>query len=238
MRADMVAQAPLPRPVDASSLRRRLVLLVVAMVALLSLAIAWTWTPLRAWLDVDLIVTALRDFGQSFGPLAAIVGFAAALTVAIPLSFLTLVALVAFGPWAGMGCAFAGGLIGAAVSYGLGRGLGREVIERMAGPRINLLSHRLASRGVLAVIVVRLVPLAPFAVINMVAGASHIRLRDLLLGTAIGMAPSTLAMAFFVDQIAAAMRQPTPLTFALLLLTVVLIVVGAWALRRWLHKVQ
>lgn len=225
-------------PVDASALRRRLALLVVAMVALLSLAIAWTWTPLRAWLDVDLIVTALRDFGQAFGPLAAIVGFAVALTVAIPLSFLTLVALVAFGPWAGMGCAFAGGLIGAAASYGLGRGLGREVIERLAGPRINMLSHRLASRGVLAVIVVRLVPIAPFAVINMVAGASHIRLRDLLFGTAIGMAPSTLAMAFFVDQIAAAMRHPTRLTLALLLMTVVLITVGAWALRRWLRNVQ
>ena len=213
-------------------------MLGVVLVAMLLLAIAWVWTPLRTWLDVDLIVATLRDFGHAFGPLAAIVGFAAALTVAIPLSFLTLVALVAFGPWAGLGCVFAGGLIGAALSYGLGRGLGRDVIERLAGPRINRLSHRLASRGVLAVIVVRMVPMAPFAVINMVAGASHIRLRDLLLGTAIGMAPSTLAMAFFIDQIATAMRHPTPLTFALLLLTVVLIAVAAWALHRWLRSVQ
>ena len=76
-------------------MRRRLVLLVVALLALLSLAIAWPWTPLRALLDVDLIVTTLRDFGQAFGPLAAIVGFSVALTLAIPLSFLTLVALVA-----------------------------------------------------------------------------------------------------------------------------------------------
>jgi uncharacterized membrane protein YdjX (TVP38/TMEM64 family) len=223
---------------DKRALRRRLVLLVVAMVLVLALAIAWTWTPLRAWLDVDLIVAALRDVGRAFGPLAAIAGFAVALTVAVPLTFLTLVALVAFGPWAGIGCATAGGLIGAAISYGLGRALGRDVLERMAGPRVNLLSRRMASRGLIAVIVVRLVPIAPFAVVNMVAGASHIRLRDLLLGTTIGMAPSMLAMAFFVDQIAAAMRHPTPLTFALVALTVALIALGAWGLQRWVRSID
>jgi uncharacterized membrane protein YdjX (TVP38/TMEM64 family) len=214
-----------------------MVLLVVVLVLLLALAVAWTWTPLRNWLDVDLIVAALRDVGRAFGPIAAIAGFAAALTVAVPLTFLALVAIVAFGPWAGIGCATAGGLISAALSYGLGRALGREVLERLAGPRVNLLSRRMASRGLIAVIVVRLVPVAPFAVINMVAGASHIRLRDLLLGTMFGMAPSMLAMAFFVDQIAAAMRHPTPLTFALVALTVALIAVGGWALQRWLRSI-
>jgi uncharacterized membrane protein YdjX (TVP38/TMEM64 family) len=71
----------------------------------------------------------------------------------------------------------------------------------------------------------------------MVAGASHIRLRDLVLGTAIGMTPGMLAMVVFVDQIAAALRTPTPLTFALLGGTVVLIAVGAWGLQRWLRNV-
>jgi uncharacterized membrane protein YdjX (TVP38/TMEM64 family) len=238
MPAEAGAAAAMSRADDKRALRRRLVLLVVAMVLVLALAIAWTWTPLRAWLDVDLIVAALRDVGRAFGPLAAIAGFAVALTVAVPLTFLTLVALVAFGPWAGIGCATAGGLIGAAISYGLGRALGRDVLERMAGPRVNLLSRRMASRGLIAVIVVRLVPIAPFAVVNMVAGASHIRLRDLLLGTTIGMAPSMLAMAFFVDQIAAAMRHPTPLTFALVALTVALIALGAWGLQRWVRSID
>jgi uncharacterized membrane protein YdjX (TVP38/TMEM64 family) len=70
----------------------------------------------------------------------------------------------------------------------------------------------------------------------MVAGASHIRLRDMLLGTGLGMLPSTVVMAFFVDRIVAALRAPGPLTIALGLLTVVLIVVAAWGLRRWLGR--
>ena len=72
----------------------------------------------------------------------------------------------------------------------------------------------------------------------MVAGASHIRLRDLLLGTAIGITPGTLAMTLFVDQITAALRSPTPLTFALLALTIALIAAGAWGIRQWLRTTR
>jgi len=220
------------------SLRRRVYLLVLALLALIGLAMAWNWTPLRDWLDVDLVVAALQRSGQAFGPVAAVAAFALALTAAVPLTFLMLVALVAFGPGAGFGCAMGGALIGAAASYGLGFSLGRAVLVRLAGQRINMLSQRLASRGLIAVIVIRLVPVAPFAVVNMVAGASHIRLRDLLLGTAIGMTPGALGMMLFVDQITAALREPTALTFALAALTVALIVAGAWGMQRWLRSVD
>jgi uncharacterized membrane protein YdjX (TVP38/TMEM64 family) len=220
------------------TLRRRLVLLAIAVLAVIALAIGWSVTPLRHWLDVDEVVLALRQFGEAFGPLAATFGFALAMTLAVPLTFLTLVALVALGPWIGFACAMAGALLGAAASYGIGAFLGHVVLVRLAGPRINLLSQRLARRGLVAVILVRMVPVAPFAIINMVAGASHIRLRDLLLGTAIGMTPGMLAMGVFVEQITAALRSPTPLTFALLGGTVVLIAAGAWGLQRWLRSVE
>jgi uncharacterized membrane protein YdjX (TVP38/TMEM64 family) len=223
-----------PGALSRAALRRKQVLLVLAFAAIAGLAAAWSWSPMRAWLDVDLMVAALRRFGASFGLVAAICGLTLALTLAVPLMFLTLVALAAYGPLAGSACVLAGALLGAAASYGVGMLLGREVIEHLAGPRVNILSRRLGERGLLAVIAVRLVPVAPFAVVNMVAGASHIRLRDLLLGTAIGIAPATLVMAVFVEQITAALRSPTALTFALLGLTVALVAVGVWGLRRWL----
>lgn len=217
------------------SLRRKLYLLLVALLLLIALALAWGSTPMRDWLDVDRVVGSLRRFGQAFGPLAAVCGFALALTLAVPLMFLTLVALVAYGPLAGFGCAIAGAMLGAAASYGIGRFLGRDVVQRLGGERINRLSQRLASRGLLAVVAVRMLPVAPFAVVNMVAGASHIRLRDLLLGTLIGISPGTLAMTLFAEQIAAALKNPTPLTFVWAGLTGLLIVVGLWALQRWLR---
>lgn len=220
------------------ALRHKLAGLAVAGAVLVALAVAWTWTPMRTWLDVDLVVHALRRFGQAFGPAAAVGGFALALTLAVPLVFLTLVALAAYGPLAGFACAVAGALLGASASYGVGALLGRDVVRRLGGDRVNRLSERLAGHGLLAVIAVRMVPVAPFAVVNMVAGASHIRLRDLLLGTAIGMTPGTLALMMFVEQITEALRRPTPMTYALLALTVALIVAGGWGLQRWLRQVE
>jgi uncharacterized membrane protein YdjX (TVP38/TMEM64 family) len=79
---------------------------------------------------------------------------------------------------------------------------------------------------------------APFAVINMVAGASHIRLRQMLLGTAIGMAPGTLVMAFFVEQIVEALRNPGPAAYALLAATVVLLVGAALGAKHWVRRVE
>lgn len=219
-----------------ASLRRRLFGLGLALALMVALALAWSWSPLKQWLDVDRIVMGLQQIGRSFGPVAAVCGVALALTLAVPLVFLTLVTIVAYGALGGFFCTMAGALIAAAASYGLGAALGREVVRRLGGERVNMLSERLARRGLLAVIAVRMVPVAPFAVVNMIAGASHIRLRDLLVGTAIGMTPGTLAMILFVDQIIASLKQPTQTSFVLLALTLALIGLGLWGMQRWARK--
>ena len=218
---------------DRARLRIRLSGLLFVAASLIALAIAWNWSPLRTWLDIDLMVASLQRLGQTFGIAAAVSGFALAVSLAVPLTFLTLVTLVALGPWVGFACSMAGAIIGAALSYGFGRYFGREGVQHLAGQRVNLLSQRLARHGLLAVIVMRLVPVAPFAVVNMVAGASHIRLRDMLLGTCIGMTPSTLLMAIFMHQIITALKQPNTTSALLLALTAVLVLVGVLGVRHW-----
>lgn len=222
----------------ARAVRRRLWLLALLVAALVLLGVAWSWSPLKAWLDIDLIVGALQTLGRSFGPLAAVAGFALAVALAVPLTFLTLVAIVAFGPWLGFACALPAALAGATLSYLIGKGLGREAVERLGGKRVNELSRQLARRGLLAIIIVRFTPVAPFAIVNMVAGASQIRLRDLLLGTAIGMTPSTVFMMVFMDRIIAELKKPSESGLALLGVTALLIVAGGWALKRWLGKLR
>jgi uncharacterized membrane protein YdjX (TVP38/TMEM64 family) len=226
------------QPDHLKPLKRRLLVLALMVAALVCLAIAWTSTPLREWLNVDRIVGTLQQFGQAFGPVAAIGGFGLAVSLAVPLTFLSLVTFVAFGPWAGFVYCMSGALLGAAVSHGIGAFLGREAVQRLGGPRVKGLSQRLADHGLLAVIAVRVVPVAPFAIVNMVAGASHISLKQMLLGTLLGMTPGMLIMMFFIDQIIAALKNPGPLTFAILAGTVVLIAVGLWGLRRWLRYAE
>ena len=124
--------------------------------------------------------------------------------------------------------------------------LGRQRVDavkrdqrlRLGGTRVNLLSQSMARRGFVAVIALRLIPVAPFAIVNMVAGATHLRLRHMLLGTALGMCPGTLAIALFTDQLMLSLKQPGPGSYALLALTAALITVGMWGLRRWVGEQQ
>ena len=39
---------------------------------------------------------------------------------------------------------------------------------------------------------VRLVPVAPFTIVNLLAGAGHVRFRDFMIGTAVGMTPGII----------------------------------------------
>ncbi|WP_049772921.1 VTT domain-containing protein [Nitrosococcus watsonii] len=54
----------------------------------------------------------------------------------------------------------------------------------------------------------RIVPLAPFTIINFVAGASHIKIRDYFIDSLLGMAPGIFVMVFFVEGLMAALYKP------------------------------
>jgi uncharacterized membrane protein YdjX (TVP38/TMEM64 family) len=111
-------------------------------------------------------------------------------------------------------------------------------VHGIAGRRIGALSRRLRKRGLLAVLLVRLLPVAPYTIVNIVAGASRIRWRDFLLGTALGLLPGLVLTSAFVDRAIAAIISPSPPTIALLVLIVVAIVALTVALRRRLERPQ
>ena len=203
----------------------------------IALAAAWAWSPLKQWLDVQRIVATLQLWGQSYGPVFGTMVVTLALLCAIPLSFLTIVAIVAFGGVPGFFIALMSAVLAAAITFELGKLLGHDVVVRMGGEQVNAISHRLGKNGLLAVIAIRLVPIAPFAIVNMVVGTSHIRRRDMLLGTALGMTPGTLIMVFFIDQILAALTRPSGATGALVALAAVLILLAVVAFRRWSRKI-
>ncbi len=218
-------------------LSRRLLLLAMAVVALFALAAAWRWTPLAAWLDIETLQSAasrLRD--MELAPLIAVGAFVAGGLLVVPVTALIVVAVIVFGPWLGIAYALMGVTLSAILTYGAGALLGRNAVRQIAGSRLNRLSRRLGRRGILTMFAVRLVPVAPFTVVNMVAGASHIRLRDFLAGSLLGMAPGMIATALFIDRITAALQAPGPGTFAVVGLAALVIVVAAMALRRWLKK--
>ena len=141
----------------------------------------------------------LRADGGRVDPPWVVLAVVLASIVAVPLGAIIAVDALVFGPWLGAVYTLIGAALGASISYGLGRHLGHEALCRFAGERVNRFSQRLARRGVLAIVFIRLVPVAPFAIANMVAGMTHVRLRDFVLGTVLGMLPGLALIGFSVD---------------------------------------
>jgi phospholipase D1/2 len=228
--ADLVAREFLPADVPKAS-RVRMMRMVVLLAALCLLGAAWRFTDLWEWVRPSSIVGVLAPLRDSpAAPLAVLGAYVAAAFLMVPLTLLVVATLLAFGPLVGAGYAFAGALASALLGYLAGKALWRDVVRRLAGRRLNRISRRLARRGALAVAAVRLVPIAPYTVVNLVCGASHIRLRDYLLGTAMALVPGIMAIALFLHGVRAAVRHPLAALIALLI--GILLVLPAVRLRR------
>jgi phospholipase D1/2 len=221
-------------PKDAHKpLPRRLIGLGTFAIALAALALLWRWTPLSEWVNLASMVELVRQLeALPFTPIAVIGGYVLAGLVMLPIMLLIAVTGIVFGPVEGFFYALAGTLLSGATTYGLGRWLGRDVVRRLVGPRINRLSRHIAKQGILAMVIIRMLPVAPYTVVNMIAGASHIRFRDYLLGTLIGMLPGIALTVTFVHNLAQAIRNPSPGTIAVLAVVAVLLVGAAMGLQR------
>jgi phosphatidylserine/phosphatidylglycerophosphate/cardiolipin synthase-like enzyme/uncharacterized membrane protein YdjX (TVP38/TMEM64 family) len=216
---------------------RRLLAGGALVVALAALGLAWRYSPLQEWLQVEHLAAIAETLrGAPAAPLLVLGGYALASLLAVPITLLIVATALVFGPLAAFLYALSGALAGAALGFGAGRVLGRDFVRRVAGRRINVLSRRLAQRGVLAMVAVRILPVAPFTVVNLVAGASHIRFRDFALGTVIGLLPGVTGITLFSDRVIAAARQPSALTLATLGAVVAGIVAITWLLRRLLQR--
>jgi uncharacterized membrane protein YdjX (TVP38/TMEM64 family) len=151
-------------------------------------------------------------------PLLVVAGFVLGGFVAFPVVVLIFVTAAIFGPWLGMAYAAAGVAASASILYAAGAWLGSEHLRHLVGSRWPRLSGWLQRRGLLAVVALRVLPVAPFTVVNLAVGASGIRFLDFALGTVIGLGPGLVAIAFLGSRIVDIVENPGAGQIALLAL--------------------
>lgn len=205
--------------------RARIVRFALGIVALFALVGAWQLSPLREWAESGRLLEVLG--APRAWPLAPLwsAGLVALLSLAfVPITLLIVGVGALFGAWTGFAVAWIGSVVGAALGYTVGAHLWRDALRWVAGAAARRVSERLAERGIATTVALRIFPVAPFNVINLVAGASHVSLRDFVAGTAIGMAPGVLVLTSATGVVADFAREG----FSWLLLLVgVLALVGA-----------
>jgi phosphatidylserine/phosphatidylglycerophosphate/cardiolipin synthase-like enzyme/uncharacterized membrane protein YdjX (TVP38/TMEM64 family) len=180
----------------------RTILAVFGLVAALAgLALAWQYTSLRDFADVGFVSALIAEHSE-FAPLLAIGAFVLGGLVVFPVLVLIAATAAALGPWMGFASAGIGVLLSATTLFMIGRFLGHARLQLLLGRRAARIQRRVIGKGVVAVALIRMVPIAPFSVVNLVAGASQLSLRDFMLGTVLGMAPGIAVMAALGAQIA------------------------------------
>jgi phosphatidylserine/phosphatidylglycerophosphate/cardiolipin synthase-like enzyme/uncharacterized membrane protein YdjX (TVP38/TMEM64 family) len=185
---------------------------VLPVLAVCALVLAlWRFTPLAQMIQPAALAALAESLRSTpLGAALSVLLLGLATLAFFPVTALIVTCGLVFSPIVAFGVALAGSSLGAVAGYALGRGLWRDAVRRLAGQRFQRVSRRLGKRGILATAVVRLVPVAPFGLVNLIAGASHVRMRDFLCGTALAMAPGTAVLVFASDRVVRAFAVPDP----------------------------
>ena len=206
----------------------------VIVVALLTAL--WRFTPLAEVITAENTIAWAKEFGsQWWAPWAVMLAYTPACFVMFPRPLITLAAVVAFGGWLGFLYALIGIVGSSIVTYYAGKRMRRDTVRRLAGPGLDRMVEVLKKHGLLAMTLLRLVPIAPFAVEGIVAGAVRIKLWHLAAGTAIGMLPGTLATTVFGNQLETALSGGS-INWWIVGGCVGLLATGTFFVKRWFTK--
>jgi phospholipase D1/2 len=200
-------------------------MLVAIALGLLGLAALWRFTPLREWLDPDVVAAAVEPYRDSWIALpASMLVFVVLELVMFPVLVLIFACGIVFGPWLGAVHGLAGAVASALIPFAIGRRVGREAVERRGGAVVRKIESVLDRKGIIAVFLVRKIP-APFTLVNIVCGASAVPLSDFVVGTVLGMGTGVILITVLGGQLLDLVRDPEPgrIAIALLLLAAPLV---------------
>ncbi|MFG2287514.1 TVP38/TMEM64 family protein [Streptomyces sp. NPDC048595] len=202
-----------------------LTLLVCAATAMLM------WHPQRlligGWPSQLSGPTALPAFVLAYGVCAG---------AFVPRSVLSFGAGALFGSAMGALAALAGTVLGAALTFGLGRLLGQDALRPLLRTRwLTAADRQLSEHGFRSTLMLRLFPGLPFCATNYCAAVSRVGWFPYLLATALGSVPNTTAYVI------AGARASTPtspafvLSMAFIVLSGLAALVVAWCKRKSLR---
>jgi phospholipase D1/2 len=209
------------------------------VLGILALAAMWRFTPLREIATAEAAVAWAKAFGaQPWAPWVLMAAYTPACLVLFPRPLITLAAVIAFGPWLGFFYSLTGICAASAMTWYMGLHMRRDTVRRLAGRRLDRMIEVMRKRGLVAMTLLRLVPLAPFAVESIVAGAIRMKLWHVVVGTAIGLLPGTLTTTVFGDAIETAVTGSGRVNWWLVGGAVALLAAGAWAVKRWFTRME
>ncbi|MER8237240.1 TVP38/TMEM64 family protein [Streptomyces sp. NPDC094049] len=188
--------APAPRPPGSLALRYSRVLLSPrARLSLLALLLLSAGSLVLLYEPQRLLSSGWKSGADGTGAvLLFALAYGACTAAFVPRPVLSLAAGALFGSAFGLTAAVAGTVLGAGISFTLGRILGQDALRPLLRGRwLAAADGQLSRHGFRSMLAIRLFPGVPFAAANYCAAISRMGYLPFLLATALGTVPNTAA---------------------------------------------
>lgn len=181
------------------------------LVGVIALAAAlWHFTPLGELLRPQEMAKRLEAADSGLGaPLMFYLAYVVGGLVVFPVTVLSATTAIVFSPLKAVSISFTGILTSAALLYFIGARFLRSSANNALRNVSRRVDEALSDRGIITIATLRMIPLAPFTLVNLAAGVVGVRFRDYMLGTALGLAPGMTAVVLFGRQVRNFWREPT-----------------------------
>lgn len=215
----------------------RWLILGIALLLVAAAVLLWRYTPLAEVANPERVAEWMERVRTSaWAPLIVIAAFIIGGFVMFPLTLLITATAIVFSPWMAISLSLAGSIANALALYAVGHRLMRNTVTHAFGVYVEKLRRALDHSGIIAVATVRMVPVAPFTLVNLAAGAIDVRVRDYTLGTLLGLLPGTIALTAFGHQVRAIIENPTLKNVGLLTAAIVGWIVLSLGLQRMVAR--
>lgn len=147
-------------------------------------------------------------------------------------------AVFAFGPVEGFIYSWIATMVSGTLNFYLARLLGADMVRRYGGQTVNRISGFVGRNGFWASFIVRIVPSAPFIVVNMAAGISHMSFFAFASGMGLGIIPKTALVAFFGGSLMAILAGGGPVAIIALVVAAAAWIGFMLLARGWLRSTK
>lgn len=223
------------------NIKKRAIAFVVFLISLVGLVITNQFFSLTDYINLNEIFAYIESLDDNSGTALGLIIliYLVGGVFAVPVTILVVATVMIFGPVYGFIIAMVGTNLSAILVYWIGNFLGSELVRKFAGRKVNKISKDLAKRGILAMTLVRMVPVAPFSIVNLIAGVSHIKFIDYFFGTLFGMFPGLIAVVLITDRVEESIKSQSLMSILQLILVVMVIgIVGYIFIKKLLPKVK
>jgi uncharacterized membrane protein YdjX (TVP38/TMEM64 family) len=157
------------------------------------------FTPVKEFLTVRELKRFLDTVGF-WAPLLFILIYTLGICLFVPGTLITALGAAIFGPYQGFVYVLAGAILGATVTFFIGRYLGRDFAASVIGDRLKKYDEAIERNGFATVLYLRLIYF-PFTAMDFGMGLTKVRFWDYFWGTLLGIIVGTFVFTFFVGTI-------------------------------------